>query len=282
MKKYILLLSLFASTLAYGQNNNYISVRTMLDPNQESYLEDIQYYDGLGREWERAELNRVYENKNFYKMFLQEYDSLGRPAKQWLPAGPSDGFLEPESYKKMTSSFNYGNDKVLFTHTKYESSPLNRIIEVQGPGDAWQGHPMRMSYATNTLEDSLCCTSYTIQEDGILKSNGKYSPAELSVTKVIDEDNRTTYTFTDKEGRKVMDRQTNGNEQVDTYYIYNAMGQLCMVLPPMINGNISQENLDKYAYQYKYDAFGRCNWKKLPGCGAVKYVYDFSDRIILT
>src|SRR5699024_3987762 len=33
-------------------------------------------------------------------------------------------------------------------------------------------------------------------------------------------------------------------------------------------------------YCYRYDSRDRCVWRKLPGCDAVRYVYDKADRLI--
>ena len=56
---------------------------------------------------------------------------------------------------------------------------------------------------------------------------------------------------------------------------------LCFVLPPRIRDEgISQDKLDALAYCYRYDSRDRCVWRKLPGCDAVRYVYDKADRLI--
>ena len=41
----------------------------------------------------------------------------------------------------------------------------------------------------------------------------------------------------------------------------------------------SVANLDQYAFQYKYDGYSRCIWKKLPGAQYMEYVYDSADRL---
>ena len=86
------------------------------------------------------------------------------------------------------------------------------------------------------------------------------------VVKRIDEDQHVSYTFTDKQGHILLERQMQGSEQHDTYYVYNDLDNLCFVLQPMYQ---SSANLDQYAFQYKYDGRNRCIWKKLPGAGYV-------------
>ena len=97
--------------------------------------------------------------------------------------------------------------------------------------------------------------------------------------KRIDEDQHVSYTFTDKQGHILLERQMQGSEQHDTYYVYNDLDNLCFVLQPMYQ---SVSNLDQYAFQYKYDNRNRCNWKKLPGASAVSYVYDEADNMIFS
>ena len=44
----------------------------------------------------------------------------------------------------------------------------------------------------------------------------------------------------------------------------------------------TEADLEKYAFQYKYDGYGRCSEKTIPGAGTVRYDYDTSDRIIFS
>lgn len=305
MRKHIIfLLSMFSATLACGhtantnvklskavndtlpsvpQNTNYVFTRTMLSEDGGKYFDEIQFYDGLGRESERT----LSDGNNFlgaiYKHFLQEYDSLGRAEKTWLPATSKQTFLKPKSYKLLINGAYDRNDKRPFAQTIYEpSSTLNRTFRQYSPGDAWADHPKQTEYLANTSSDLLRCSFYYINEYNYLDRQNDYPTGDLNVTKTADEDGKTTYTFIDKQGHTVLIRQLNGSEKADTYSVYDSMGRLRFVLPPMINDNISLSNLELYAYEYKYDSFGRCISKKLPGCSAISYVYDKSDRIILS
>lgn len=260
---------------------NYVLTRTMLYENSEKYLDEIQFYDGFGR---KSELS-LSDGSNYfgseYRHFLQEYDSLGRVEKKWLPATSKNTFLKPETLKNIISVPQ--TEKRPFSQTLYEpSSILNRISQQYGPGDAWKDHPKKMEYMVNTSSDTLRCTFYYINEYNYLAHQNDYLPGELKVTKTADEDGKTTYIFRDKREHIVLVRQLNGDEIADTYSVYDNMGRLRFVLTPMINDDISLNNLELYSYEYRYDAYGRCNSKKLPGCSAIKYVYDNSDRVILS
>ena len=79
----------------------------------------------------------------------------------------------------------------------------------------------------------------------------------------------------------VLQRRVIGSDNHDTYYVYDNRGNLRFVLPPRIRDEgISQDKLDALAYCYQYDSRDRCVWRKLPGCDAVRYVYDKADRLI--
>lgn len=299
MRKYIIsLLSLFVATLTYGhatymnaandtlpsvpKNTNYVLTRSMLTDDGGQYLDKIQFYDGIGRESEWTFSNGIDPWMGpLYKHLLQEYDSLGRVEKKWLPAVSGKTFQEPDFYKKLIL-WDYSNDERPFSQTIYESSPLNRAIRQYGSGEAWADHPARMEYPVNASADSLRCSFYYINAYNYIARRDDYLPGELNVTKVTDEDGKTSYTFVDKQEHTVLVRQQNGSEMVDTYSVYDNMGRLRFVLPPMINDDISLSSLDMYTYEYRYDAFGRCIWKKNPGCAPVRYVYDKADRVILS
>lgn len=99
----------------------------------------------------------------------------------------------------------------------------------------------------------------------------------LQVVKTTDEDGNISYTFTDKQGRTVLTRQMNGSEQLDTYFVYDAKGNLCFVLQPEFQDSTL---LDKFAFQYKYDNRNRCIWKKLPGAEYISYEYNDADQLV--
>ena len=62
--------------------------------------------------------------------------------------------------------------------------------------------------------------------------NGYYAAGTLYVTKTTDEDNNISYEFKDKLGQTVLQRQMDGNERYDTYYVYDDSGNLDLVFPP--------------------------------------------------
>ena len=115
---------------------------------------------------------------------------------------------------------------------------------------------------------------YSAPVDGTsLVKNGYYPAGSLHGEKTVDEDGNSVTVFTDKAGRKVLERRGSSN---DTYFVYNAYGQLRFVLSPEYQTAGYKE---KYAYEYRYDARGNVVKRFIPGCGYTQYWYDRADRL---
>lgn len=109
-----------------------------------------------------------------------------------------------------------------------------------------------------------------------------YSPGTLYKTTSYDEDNKSVTEYKDKLGQVVMKRNSG---DVDTYYVYNDLGQLCYVIPPkavdeLIDLNEDNPIMKQYCYMYKYDERGNCKYKKLPGCEPIYMAYDRANRLV--
>ncbi len=284
MKRFsIFLLLLIAACVMNAQvsTENYIRTRKMLNDTGSSYLDDIAYYDGLGRPFQtvkKAVKNGSPANKNLAT--LQEYDATGREGNSWLPIPiNSSVYLAPAAFKSSAPG-KYSNDSRPYSQPFYEASPLNRILQQYGPGTVWYnaGRPVKTEYLTNTAALPLNCRYYTVNDSYTLSGgSSSYAAGQLSVVKTMDEDMNVSYSFTDKLGHLVLTRQMQGSEPHDTYYVYDEKGNLCFVLQPMYQNSA---NLDLYAFQYKYDGRNRCIYKKFPGAQYIAYIYDNADRLI--
>ena len=275
----LFMISICSATMLLAQINsqNYISTRTMLNGTGSSYVDQIQYYDGLGRSFMQLEKGVTGDRKNLVS--LQEYDTFGREEKKWLPIITTSDYISISSFRNGAPG-NYGNDQRPYSQIMYETSPMNRIMEHYGAGAAWYSeHSASTTYLTNNAQSPLNCISYSVNSGGTLINGGNYAVGQLYVTQTKDEDKNITYTFTDKQDRRVLIRQMKGSETHDTYYVYDELGNLCFVLQPMYQSNA---NLDFYAFQYKYDSRNRCIWKKIPGSQYIEYVYDNADRLIFS
>ena len=283
MKKFattlIASLCLMGTAQAQDNNQNYVMKRTMLNDAGSSYINNIQYYDGLGRPFQSVEYAfKSYTQTGSILATLQEYDTVGRESDSWLPISISGSYLAPSTFKS-NAPVNYGSDTRPYSHKVYENSPLDRLTESYRPGDAWSNKPAKVEYLLNIAESPLNCIRYSVSSADALVNNGNYAKGTLRVTKATDEDGKVQYTFTDKQGQTLLERRVDGSTYLDTYYVYDDYGCLRFVLQPEYQTTAS---LDLYAFQYKYDDHNNCIWKKLPGTQYISYEYDSADRMIFS
>lgn len=149
-------------------------------------------------------------------------------------------------------------------------------------------------FRTNAGDDVLI---WETTDSGIY-SPGKYAPGSLSRLTRHGPDNCMIETYTDLDGRTVMERRWTmaeagyGNEYrpYDTYFIYDRLGRLRHVLPPLLTDALTgrtsaSENdpdMKALAYSYRYNGHGDCVWKKLPGAEPVEMLYDSAHRMVLS
>lgn len=269
------------SLMATAQNSgqNYMRNRTMLNATGSQYIDNVSYYDGLGRPWQQLvkQTGGTTQVDNLLRM--QTYDVNGRMDKEYLTI--ADGttlYLAPSNFVSKANSQH--SDNRPYMETIYENSPLNRVLKQVNPGLADVISPLQTAYMSNTTSGTLCCVRYVVDSNGNLSSNGNYSAGTLSVVQTTDEVGNVSYTFTDTWGNVVLQRAINtGDVPHDTYYVYDSYGNLAWVLPPMVNNNLITSTLNNYAYHYKYDSRNRLIEKKLPGAEKVTYIYDNADHL---
>ena len=278
-------------TYNYG-TQSYVRKRTMTDALGSGYRETTDYYDGLGRKSEMVAKAQAPGGNDL--VTLTEYDGLDRPVREWLPTSfsGSGSYISPTSYTSASRPY-YGSDTKPYSLTEYETCPSDKALKRYGPGADWQDNSkaVRREYTANTTSSPLDCRIYEVESNGAaLKCTGTYDANELFVVQTTDEDSKVSYTFTDKEGRLVLERRMNGSTACDTYYVYDIYGNLTFVLPPLASDALTATNttwsissndaLKRYAYNYQYDSRNRCIQKKLPGCDHISMTYDTADRLI--
>ena len=277
----LLCISLSLPSLLKAQNKHkhYVQTHLMTEEDGSRSRETVTYYDSFGLEYETLEVGATPQGKDLQTPI--GYDGFFRKTMEFLPrpAGHTDFYADANPYH----------------YTVYENSELNRVREAYGPGQTWQenGKAVKYAYLVNKASGVLSCSYYQVEElDGDIKltRSGNYTPGELTITQVTDEDGHITYTFSDASGRLVLTRQMNGTVAHDTYIVYDDRGRKRIVLPPSAadaltavgNWLCSQsEPIQLYGYIYRYDGRDRCIEKKLPGCAPIYYVYDKSDRMVL-
>ena len=273
---------------AYGQHNafyynyrnsngtenamaNYVRSITYNQSQQGNPAISYQYYDDIGRPTHTRSYAVGTGGVPVYTFY--SYDSKGRPAWQSLPASSVTDTIPDRLVPSDVMTECYG-DSLAYSQTIYDA--LDRVGFTSTPGRDWHtaGKGVTREYVTNGTDDVKLyhapINSLSLTKDGYYPEHSLYGE------RTTDEDGHTLTVFTDKIGRKVLERKTIDSTYNDTYYIYNDLGQLRFVLTPeyqhsgykAVNG-----------YEYRYDERGRIVKKILPQCEYIQYWYDKSDRL---
>ena len=276
-----LLIAYFAAMSALVQTaaQNYVMTETFIDSNNNS-IAAIDYYDGLGRP-----VQSVVTGSNTstgYEYRLQSYDYVDRIAKQFITAY---GNGTPEFKDSANLSWLYSDvDK----STRYQYDGLGRVTTKRGPGNLWRNgnHYNQTAYRINSVGEVRL---FSISGNSLKQTNNA-SHAQGTLTKDVydDENGNEMRVYKDLYDRVVLERRINDNTAYDTYYVYDNLGNLRYVLPPMATDNLPTSGtwtmatsaLKKYAYYYEYDSRGRCTKKQMPGCDYITMTYDNNDRLV--
>jgi len=252
-------------------------------------LSTIQYFDGLGRPIETVQKVITPNGKDLVN--FTEYDAVGREYKHWLSiTSINTGAFVPQATFAANGSGLYNSDVNPFAITEYEPSPLNRVTGQYGAGASWYAGKRNDSilYQTNIASEAAIVHYFVNTSNQLTRDLNNYTANNLYKTQTIDEDGKIVIEYKDKLGHVVMKQSS--TDAVKTYYVYNDLGQLAYVLPPIAADSlpstvtIKDDNgvLQRYAYLYKYDESGNNILKRLPGCDTISMVYDKADRLILS
>ena len=217
----LLLASLALPVSAQVSSENYVQTTQRISDTR--VLATTQYYDGLGRPFEKVEQRVTPSGDNL--IHLQQYDGLGREWRSWNPIKSSSAFLNPSDVSSLSQS--QYDDSHAFSQNNYESCPLNRVVEVEGIGEDWKGHSVKSDHLVNSSSFPLNCKCYRVSMSGELQDKGYYPEGRLYVTKTTDEDGHESYEFKNLAGHVILQRvMLSGTESADTYYLYDYRGNL--------------------------------------------------------
>jgi len=287
------------------------SVNTQASPSQLDIVQPLAY-DAFGREPFKF-LPYTGDNNGYYKK--DALHASGNPVTDATAYATSKQY---QFYQTATGPGNVAVDANPYAQSQFEASPLNRILEQGAPGNAWRivtpgattNRTIKLTQRFNQLGDNVRMFTYTFNADpskfGTLSSSQFYPANELTVTQTADEKNYQTLEFRDREGQVVLKKvQFKGTADpaitppdadcMRTYYLYDEMGKLRMVIQPEgvakipATGTFSphafatdNQFLERYCFTYHYDERGRMIEKRVPGSGTVVMVYNKRDELILT
>ncbi|MEH3112274.1 DUF6443 domain-containing protein [Pedobacter terrae] len=301
-----------------SSNQNYILTRIFKKPVTDGTLgnsrdvceenQSIQYFDGLGRPSQTVQV----QGSPGFKDIVQPvaYDAFGREQFKYQSYAAQTGTTGSYRSGALADQLSFYNSPTAgvkatsypFAETVFEASPLNRVQQQGAPGADWQisaGHTLKTIYGTN-VQGEVKLWTINGTDNGSLASF--YLPGKLYKTIMKDENWKeadlkagTTEEFKDFEGRVVLKRiwETDG-KRLDTYYVYDDLGNLRYVLPPGVNEHTdrlpapissfdeSQTVFDQFIYGYRYDGRKRLTEKKIPGKGWQFMVYNKLDQVVMS
>jgi RHS repeat-associated protein len=254
-----------------------------------NHLENIQYFDGLGNLIEVLDKGASPSKKDIVSYI--ENDAYGQVSKQWLPLHieqDNGNFVAADYFENLNN--NIYNDQAPYSKIIRERSKQNRVIEQYGAGKAWHdnGKSVKTEYLTNVSGE---CRRYLLGNSNTLVRNGFYFANTLGVTKTTDEDGKEFYQYKDNQGRTLMTRQKDGDNNYDTYYVYDDFSRLRFVIPPKASEMLKVRSatytetngtVKNLCYTYRYDDRGNCIYKKIPGAEPIYYIYDKADNLIFS
>ena len=144
------------------------------------------------------------------------------------------------------------------TTIAYEASPLNRKLTITPP-----------DFGTTTYDYGHNTTSIN---DGQFT----YAAGELIERKITDGNGHSTITYTDKKGRQILHRNTDGTSNNDTYTLYDDKDRSTSVIPP--GATISDTHLH---YEYEYNNRDQAVTKTIPESADIEYRYSNRGFIVL-
>ena len=254
MKKliYLLLISCSATVLGQSAANNYIKTITPTvelssigTENVNDMRIGVEYFDGLGRPLQMLEWSSTPDGHSLFTPF--EYDAYGREVKKYLPYDNNTTTQNYDgSWSTNVDSFydalndDIANTNTFFSETKFETSPLGRVLEEAAVGDAWKmstGKTVKYEYGFNnaSTED----IKKWVHDDLLVSATSLYASNELYKTTITNENGDKTIEFVDKKGRTILKKSEIGTDWAETYYIYNDRDQLLIVIPPEANERIT-------------------------------------------
>lgn len=220
------------------------------------------YIDGLGRGWQTVQWNGSPQRLDIVQPMA--YDQFGREKTKYLPyVGGTNGQFKTDFVRKEDPSYatssnpqyqfyqaggGIAQDTAPYAETEFESSPLNRVLRQGSAGGDWQlttNHVVTKNYLTNS-DTTVFLFNYDPATGDVSFSPGvpKYYPLNTLVcNKTIDEQGNDVLEYIDKQGRTICKKvKAPGNTYACTYYIYDDLGNLVVVLPPEGVQRILQTN----------------------------------------
>ncbi|MCM1490689.1 MAG: DUF6443 domain-containing protein, partial [Muribaculum sp.] len=197
------------------EEGNSVTSRRYLTRDGSVRIIDRQFYDGLGRPSVLAKAGMNTTGKYLYSAVT--YDKLGRELRSMMPGVGGTDIERKTATEVLSSATSTYDDSNAYSETTYDG--LDRPVKVTTPGQAWNDAKKwkTTGYVGNAANSvryyHAPMTSLSLVEDGY------YAASTLQGVRSIDEDGNEMTVYTDRLGRKVLERRgpESGKGQNDTY-----------------------------------------------------------------
>ena len=285
---------IYARVPSPSMDRNWILTERLSGSQSKAY--SIDYFDGVGNLVQSQEVF-ASEDGGADLITAHSFDHLFRETRTYSPYPLPDnyGAFDPsaearqEAFYKGLYPQESGNGAYAWTETAHDAAPGGRVTSLTRPGKVYHevGRSLRTAYRGNRAGEVLIVDVGV--SDGALSIPGYYLQGSLACVSATDEDGRRKDTFTDLDGNVVLERRfpVEGDSTLvaDTYYGYDVMGRLRIVIMPEASALLSEDgdipDLDGLCYRYEYDSRGRICQATTPGAEPVFLVHDKADRTVM-
>ena len=308
MKKIELLtvLAVIGMHIVCVANNNEVSIQTESSSDtpesviQKNYLRttmfinesglvgytENQYLDGLGRLIQTVQRGFTPAGKDL--VVAKQYDQMGLESKAWLSlpqTGSTGNFLPMNMVSSLAQTY-YGDTRP-YAEILYEADPLGQVSMTKKAGAVFQNIAAVTDKKPQLESDYV--RKITIYTNDYMVFEGYYPTGKLYKTETMDEDGVTSQIFEDKEGRIILTRTINGEENIDTYCVYDFLGRLAVVITPEGSAAITSQNMQSvelpsdfvsaYCFSYRYDKAGNVIEQHYPGGFYEQILYNDYQQV---
>jgi len=270
-----------------------------------------KYFDGMGRSLQTVFWQSSPAKKDM--VIPQEYNEFGLQQYKYMPytSSTNDGSLQLDPFTDQKNFLEsvYTDEHFFYSTTNFEPTPLKRPVSSFPQGNSWSGSDVgkTIKYEFNTSADAVRIWTIPYEvfnEDNIPFTASEYADGELKKYITIDEQNKATVQYFDKDGKLILKKvqstdlatpgdYTGYSSWMCTYYVYDDFGRLYFIITPKaVNIMLSQSTVTwaltspdvatDLCFWFDYDARGRLISKKTPGAGWIYMVYDNHDRLVFT
>jgi len=263
----------------------------------ESSIDQIVHLNSLGQQEQSTTILSNHGFKNLTQHII--YDGQNRIDKNIIatPTNVSNGrYLD--DLLLISQSF-HGSDNPYSENVfnEYDGS----LSKQASAGEAWHlenGHVFRQEATAYNSGDAVKNYKVVYQNGNLMSpqivDDGTFESGQL-FKKISKDQNwdpetplskdHTVEEYYDSKNRLILKRQFSGSEIIETYYLYDYMGNMIFTFSPelsKLNRIPTSQELDDLAFQYRYDGKTRLVQKKVPGKAWEVIIYDALDRIVLT